>query len=75
MKEDWKQVINEFEMLHRARVTKADFISLFGQVYRRAFTLDMVEAAFQVTGVYPFDRTVITAKQMKPTSGKTSFSN
>ena len=26
----------------------------------------MIEAAFKATGVYPFDRTVITAKQMKP---------
>jgi len=65
MKEDWKQVINEFETLHRARVTKADFISLFGQAYCHAFTKDTIEAAFQVTGIYPFDRTVITEKQMK----------
>jgi hypothetical protein len=76
MKEDWKQVINEFETLHRARVTKADFTSLFGQAYCRAFTKDTIEAAFRVTGVYPFNRIIITEKQMKPseaTSTKGSF--
>jgi len=66
MKEAWKQVINEFETLHRARVSKADFTSLFGLTYRRAFTKETIEAAFRVTGVCPFDRTVITNKQMKP---------
>jgi hypothetical protein len=66
MKEAWKQVINEFETLHRAQVTKGDFTSLFGRAYRRAFTKETIEAAFKATGVYPFDRTVITAKQMKP---------
>jgi hypothetical protein len=76
MKEDWKQVINEFETLHRAKVTKANFTSLFGQAYRRAFTQDTIKATFRVTGVYPFDRTAITEKQMKPseeTSTKGSF--
>jgi hypothetical protein len=76
MKEVWKQVINEFETLHRARVTKADFTSLFGQAYRHAFTKETIEAAFKATGVYPFDRTVITEKQMRPsktTSIKGSF--
>ena len=66
MKEDWKQVINEFETLHRTDVTKADFTSLFGQAYHRAFTKDTIEAAFQVTGVHPFNHTIITEKQMKP---------
>jgi hypothetical protein len=54
MKEVWKQVINEFETLHRARVTKADFTSLFGQAYHCAFTKETIEAAFKATGVYPF---------------------
>jgi len=40
--------------------------SLFGQAYRRAFTTESVEAAFRVTGVYPFDRAIITEKQMRP---------
>jgi hypothetical protein len=66
MKEAWKQVINEFETLHRAQVTKGDFTSLFGRVYHCAFTKETIEAAFKATGVYLFDHTVITTKQMKP---------
>ena len=66
MKEAWKQVINEFETVHRAQVTKGDFTSLFGRAYCHAFTKETIEAAFKATGVYPFDHTIITAKQMKP---------
>ena len=66
MKKAWKQVINEFATLHRAQVTKGDFTSLFGRAYRRAFTKEMIKAAFKAIGVYPFDCTVITTKQIKP---------
>lgn len=66
MKEHWKQVINKFETLHRTSVTKADFTSLFGQAYHCAFTVELIKAAFRVTGVFPFDRTVITERQMRP---------
>jgi hypothetical protein len=66
MKETWKQVIIDFEALHRAKVTKADFTGLFGKAYQTAFTKETIEAAFRVTGVFPFDRSVITKKQMRP---------
>ena len=33
MKEKWKQVIIDFEVLHWAKVTKVDFIGLFGKAY------------------------------------------
>jgi hypothetical protein len=66
MKETWKQVIIDFEALHRAKVAKADFVGLFGKAYQIAFTKETIEVAFRVTGVYPFDRSVITEKQMQP---------
>src|SRR6267154_1447714 len=47
MKEAWKQVINEFETVHWAQVTKGDFTSLFGHVYCHAFTKETIEAAFK----------------------------
>jgi hypothetical protein len=64
MKETWKQIILNFEALHRAKVTKADFIGLFGKAYQIAFTKETIEAVFCVTGVYPFDPSAITEKQM-----------
>lgn len=66
MKETWKQVIIDFEALHWAKVTKADFAGLFDKVYQIAFTKETIEAAFCITGVYPFDCSVITKKQMWP---------
>jgi hypothetical protein len=47
-------------------VTKGDFTSLFGRAYHHAFTKETIKAAFKAMGVYPFDCTVITVKQMKP---------
>ena len=55
MKETWKKVIIEFEALHWAKVTKADFTGLFGKAYQIMFTKETVEVAFCATGVYPFD--------------------
>ena len=66
MKGAWKTVIHEFEDLHLTKVTKGDFTGLFGKAYLAAFTKDTIEAAFRATGIYPFDRTVIKLKQMKP---------
>lgn len=76
MKEMWKQEIEAHELLHRRGVAKADFASVFGRAYLQAFTTDTIQAAFRATGVHPFDRTVITVEQMKPsieTSVKGSF--
>ena len=66
MKETWKQVITEFEDENRRDVTKGDFMYLFGKAFNQAFDDEAVKAAFRVTGVYPFNRTVISAAQMKP---------
>jgi hypothetical protein len=45
-------------------------------MFQLAFTVETIKAAFRATGVFPFDRTVITLTQMKPsepTSIKGSF--
>ena len=66
MKETWKQVITEFEDENRRDVTKGDFTYLFGKAFNQAFDDEAVKAAFRVTGVYPFNHTVISVAQMKP---------
>jgi len=66
MRETWKKVIIDFEALHWAKVTKVDFTGLFGKAYQIAFTRETIEAAFRATRVYPFDHSVITEKQMRP---------
>ena len=76
MKEIFKEEIRTFEEQHKREVTKGDFTGVFGRAYVKAFTIETVKAAFQATGVHPFNRDVITPAQMKPsvpTSVKGSF--
>ena len=76
MKSVWKEEINIFETVHRRGVDKDDFCSIFGRAFLRAFTTENVEAAFQATGIYPYNPDVIRPEQMKPaetTSIRSSF--
>jgi hypothetical protein len=76
MKEVWKEEINKFEKVNNRGVSKGDFTGVFGAAYLRAFTPDLIKAAFKETGVYPYDPNVIKPEQMKPsetTSVKASF--
>jgi hypothetical protein len=66
MKSAWKDEINTFEERNRRQVRKSDFTSVFGHAYLKAFTPDLVAAAFQATGIHPFNPNVISEKQMKP---------
>ncbi|KJA13091.1 hypothetical protein HYPSUDRAFT_103423, partial [Hypholoma sublateritium FD-334 SS-4] len=68
MKVTWKQVINDFEQNYANAVTWDNFTFLFGSAYNSAFDINTIKAAFRVTGVYPYDRTVITEEQMKPSN-------
>ncbi|KAL5478278.1 hypothetical protein ACEPAI_2462 [Sanghuangporus weigelae] len=66
MKRLWHAAIDEFETRTLRPLGKDEFASVFGNVYLTAFTSDTIKAAFRVTGIHPFDRTVITPQQMKP---------
>jgi hypothetical protein len=68
MKECWKEEIHTFEEKNRCGVNKADFASVWGTAYLRAFTPDLVKAAFSATGICPFNPDVITPEQMKPSA-------
>ncbi|KAL0956267.1 hypothetical protein HGRIS_002423 [Hohenbuehelia grisea] len=66
MKECWKTEINAFEKENQRGVAKEDFPKVFGTAFLQAFTEETVLAVFRVTGVHPFDNTVIKASQMQP---------
>jgi hypothetical protein len=66
MKEAWKAEINAFEELHQRGVDKEDFCGVWGRAFLTAFTPDLVKAAFEATGIHPFNRNIISARQMKP---------
>lgn len=75
-KEEWKREIDMFQAKNFRGVNKDDFVEVFGKAYLRAFTRELVEAAWSATGLIPFNRDVIRPEQMKPaevTSTKSTF--
>jgi hypothetical protein len=66
MKHEFCMEINGFENLYSWGVGKDDFDGVFGWAYLCAFTLGTVKAAFEATGVYPFNPDVIKDSQLKP---------
>jgi DDE superfamily endonuclease len=66
MKEAWKDAINRFEQLHRTQVTKGNFTKVFGEAFLMAFTRPTILAAFEKTGIYPYNPSVIMERQMEP---------
>jgi len=65
MKEAWKEEIRKFEDLHRSNVMKEDFAEVFGKTFHKAFTVPTVLAAFEKTGIHPYNPNVITPRMMK----------
>lgn len=66
MKECWKRRIDEFESDHRRGVNKEDFVGVFSQAFLEAFTKETVLAAFEKTGIWPFNADIISLSQMQP---------
>ncbi|THH16364.1 hypothetical protein EW146_g4257 [Bondarzewia mesenterica] len=66
MKEIWKQEVHEWEEENKWKITKGDFTAVFGKAFLRAFTKETIETAFRVTGIHPFNATVIKPSQMRP---------
>ena len=60
MKEAWKEEICRFEDLHRSKVTKGDFAEVFGNTFHKAFKAPTILAAFEKTGIHPYNSDVIT---------------
>ena len=76
MKECWKEQLHLFEETHGHDINKSDFAKVWGTAYLKAFTCELVKAAFSSTGIHPFNPEVIAPEQMKPselTSIKSQF--
>ena len=66
LKHYWTQEWDAFESSRRQKVTKENFISVYGRAHRKALTADTIKAAFKKTGVWPWNPDVITEKMMAP---------
>jgi hypothetical protein len=66
MKEEWKAKLNQYEKTNQHSLTKADFACVFGTAFLQAFTPETTRAAFEATGVHPFNPNVISEQQIQP---------
>ena len=76
MKRIWHAALDEHYKSTGVHVNKATYARVFGTAFLQAFDEETIRAAFKATGVHPYDPTVITEQQMKPsetTSTKSVF--
>ncbi|EIM86965.1 CENP-B protein, partial [Stereum hirsutum FP-91666 SS1] len=66
MKKAYQEAVSDFEKQMKRKFKKADFTGVFGKAFLEAFTPETIKAAFEKTGVYPFNPNAISAKQMRP---------
>ena len=66
LKVAWRDVCHEFCVKNPGRVvTRFDFCQLFSKSWHKAMTMSNVISSFKVTGICPFDRTVIEVPDTK----------
>lgn len=66
LKEYWSQALDAFQGRTRQKINKTNFVSVYLEAHRRALTPQTIRTAFRVTGVWPFNPSVITPDQMAP---------
>ena len=64
LKQAWSDEQQRFFGSKRQRVTKENFVSIYGRAHQKTLTPELIRSAFRVTGVWPFDPSRITKKTM-----------
>ncbi|KIK76119.1 hypothetical protein PAXRUDRAFT_57779, partial [Paxillus rubicundulus Ve08.2h10] len=66
LKHYWTQERDLFESSTRQSVSKSNFVSIYARAHLRALTPGNICAAFQKTGVWPFNPDAVTKEMMAP---------
>ncbi|KIJ39553.1 hypothetical protein M422DRAFT_49561 [Sphaerobolus stellatus SS14] len=66
MKAAWNIEVTQFEEENSCGVNKTDFAGVFRRAFQTAFIPETVKAAFEATGLVPYNPNIITQGQMKP---------
>ena len=66
LKNRWSDERNQYESATRQKVTKANFISIYGRAHCAILTPGNIHLAFEAIGVWPFNPKVVTAEMMAP---------
>ncbi|KAF7326341.1 HTH CENPB-type domain-containing protein [Mycena sanguinolenta] len=62
----WSEEKSKHEREKREAVTKENFLAIYGAAHIRALTAETIQAAFRKTGLWPFNREVVTEEMMAP---------
>lgn len=66
MKSIWKEGVTKHKQNTGEKLSKSDFLEVWGEAYLKALNAETVKAVFWATGIHPYNLDVITTKQMKP---------
>ncbi|KIO19766.1 hypothetical protein M407DRAFT_49660, partial [Tulasnella calospora MUT 4182] len=75
LKQHWQAVRDQRERETGLGVWKEDFILLYTAARTATLTPEIIKKAFQKTGAYPVDRSVITESQMAPSTDESLKTN
>jgi len=64
----WAQEKDKWEREKRQRVLKTNFLAIYGAAHKRTLTPEIIKMAFEKTGVWLFNRNVVTLAMMAPSS-------
>ncbi|KAF8976513.1 hypothetical protein BDQ17DRAFT_1267255, partial [Cyathus striatus] len=73
----WKlsQEPDEFAWTHAGDIKKENFLEIYGRAHITTLSADNVKAAFQKTGVLPFNPSIVTSVMLAPSKPKSMQSN
>jgi hypothetical protein len=66
LKHSWTEERDNFEGSTRQRITKQNFVSIYGRAHRKVLTPELVRMAFEKTGIWPYNPNVVTKEMMAP---------
>lgn len=66
LKRFWSEERDRWEREHGEKISKENFLAVYGAAHIWALTPEIISATFQKTGVWPYDPSVVTAAIMAP---------
>jgi hypothetical protein len=66
LKQCWSEERDKWESEKGEKVTKSNFLAIYGAAHVRALTPETIKSAFRKTGVWPFNPKVVTDEMLAP---------
>jgi hypothetical protein len=66
LKQCWSEERDKWEREKGEKVTKSNFLAIYGAAHIRALTSETIKSAFRKTGVWPFNPKVVTDEMLAP---------